>query len=52
MFACPSNRPGVDRSVARGEDLFNNTHINITNVAGLNDTLGRDEHSRILWNLS
>jgi cytochrome c peroxidase len=27
------------RSVARGEDLFNNTPINITGVAGLNDTL-------------
>ena len=27
------------RSVARGEELFNNTPINITDVAGLNDTL-------------
>src|SRR5262249_10930864 len=27
------------RSVARGEDLFNNTSINITGVAGLNDAL-------------
>jgi len=27
------------RSVARGEDLFNNTPINITNVGGLNDVL-------------
>jgi cytochrome c peroxidase len=27
------------RSVARGEDLFNTTPINITNVAGLNDAL-------------
>jgi hypothetical protein len=27
------------RSVARGEELFNNTPINITGVAGLNDTL-------------
>jgi len=29
------------RSVARGEDLFNNMRINITNVAGLNDALGQ-----------
>jgi hypothetical protein len=28
-------------SVARGEDLFNNTPINITNVGGLNDALGQ-----------
>jgi cytochrome c peroxidase len=28
------------QSVARGEALFNNTPINITRVAGLNDTLG------------
>jgi cytochrome c peroxidase len=27
------------RSVARGEELFNNTKINITGVAGLNDDL-------------
>ena len=27
------------RSVARGEELFNNTPVNITDVAGLNDTL-------------
>jgi cytochrome c peroxidase len=29
------------RSVARGEDLFNTTHINITGVAGLNDVLNQ-----------
>src|SRR6266478_3982880 len=29
------------RSVARGEDLFNNTPINITGVAGLNDALNQ-----------
>src|SRR6266849_1617228 len=29
------------RSVARGEDLFNNTPINITGVAGLNDVLNQ-----------
>jgi cytochrome c peroxidase len=29
------------RSVARGEDLFNNTPINITNVGGLNDALNQ-----------
>jgi len=29
------------RSVARGEDLFNNTPINIVNVAGLNDVLNK-----------
>jgi cytochrome c peroxidase len=29
------------RSVARGEDLFNNTRINITGVAGLNDVLNQ-----------
>jgi cytochrome c peroxidase len=29
------------RSVARGEDLFNNTRINITGVAGLNDALNQ-----------
>ena len=29
------------RSVTRGEDLFNNMRINITNVAGLNDALGQ-----------
>ncbi len=29
------------RSVARGEDLFNNTPINIVNVAGLNDALNK-----------
>jgi cytochrome c peroxidase len=28
-------------SVARGEDLFNNTQINITNVGGLNDALNQ-----------
>jgi cytochrome c peroxidase len=28
-------------SVARGEDLFNNTQINITGVAGLNDALNQ-----------
>ena len=27
------------RSVARGEELFNNTRVNITGVAGLNDDL-------------
>src|SRR5262249_23167272 len=30
------------RSIARGEDIFNNTNINITGVAGLNDALGID----------
>jgi hypothetical protein len=30
------------RSVARGEDLFNTTKINITGVSGLNDKLGID----------
>ncbi|HEY6022937.1 MAG TPA: hypothetical protein VIV34_02025 [Pseudolabrys sp.] len=30
------------RSVARGEELFNNTNINITGVAGLNDELKVD----------
>jgi cytochrome c peroxidase len=29
------------RAVARGEDLFNNTTINITGVAGLNDALNQ-----------
>ncbi len=29
------------QSVARGEDLFNNTPINITNVGGLNDALNQ-----------
>jgi len=29
------------RSVARGEDLFNNTPISITNVGGLNDALNQ-----------
>jgi cytochrome c peroxidase len=29
------------RAIARGEDLFNNTKINITGVAGLNDALNK-----------
>ncbi|HEY1950376.1 MAG TPA: hypothetical protein VGG97_25420 [Bryobacteraceae bacterium] len=34
--------PGAERraSIARGEALFNNTPINITGVAGINDVLG------------
>lgn len=32
------------RSVARGEDLFNNFPIPITGVAGLNDALGEEVH--------
>jgi len=32
-------------AVARGEELFNNTHIDITGVAGLNDVLGQQSVS-------
>jgi cytochrome c peroxidase len=32
-------RDDLRRSIARGEDLFNTTNINITGVAGLNDAL-------------
>jgi hypothetical protein len=30
------------RSIARGEEVFNTTHIDITDVAGLNDVLNQD----------
>jgi hypothetical protein len=36
----PGNIDASRQSVARGEALFNNTSINITNVAGINDVLG------------
>ena len=39
------------RSVARGEELFNNTQINITGVAGLNDDLNVESISGILRHL-
>src|SRR5713226_252571 len=35
------NVAAYHRSVARGEDLFNNTPISITNVGGLNDALNQ-----------
>jgi cytochrome c peroxidase len=37
----PGERSSHRRSVARGENLFNNTPINITNVSGLNDALNQ-----------
>ena len=40
------------RSVARGEELFNNTKINITGVAGLNDDLNTPSILGILRHLS
>ncbi len=40
------------KSVARGEEVFNTTKINITRVAGLNDDLKHGEHSGILRDLS
>jgi cytochrome c peroxidase len=36
----PGNVDAARRAVARGEALFNNTPINITGVAGINDALG------------
>ena len=39
------------RSVARGEELFNNTRVNITGVAGLNDDLNIESHSGLLRHL-
>jgi hypothetical protein len=39
------------RSVARGEELFNNTKINITGVAGLNDNLNIGDDSGLLRHL-
>jgi cytochrome c peroxidase len=37
-----NNQPASRQSVARGEELFNNTPIAITGVAGINDALGVD----------
>jgi hypothetical protein len=36
----PSERDDYRRSVARGQEVFNTVPINITRVAGFNDTLG------------
>jgi cytochrome c peroxidase len=48
LYSNRSSLPGDDpkterqRAIARGEDLFNNTKMNITGVAGLNDALHQE----------